>query len=144
MGNETILFLNRIFAEAMALLMESHDFLMRVEDGGEETLPVENRLAFHAASMRLAARMSEIMAWMLAQKAADSGEMTEAQAASPAFSLSHLPVCKGREGEEDESLPEDFRSMLRRSRALYERIERLEGRLHDDPSPPPGLPEDAD
>ncbi|OFW84064.1 MAG: hypothetical protein A2018_03225 [Alphaproteobacteria bacterium GWF2_58_20] len=142
MGNRTMMFLERSLSETMTLLEESRVFLARVEAGEEESLTEGRRMGFHAASMRLAARLSEVMCWLLAQKAADSGEMTPEQALSPAFALSNLDVCASAEGEEDESLPERFRGMMRQSRILYERVKRLDEQMRGDPPLALRLPED--
>lgn len=129
MESQFMVFLERSLGEATDLLAQSRAFAMQME-AGSIVVSDGSLMGFHAASMRLAARLAEVMAWLLAQKAADAGEITLEQAVSPAFALSRLAICKDAAGEEDESLPAGFRHMLLHSRLLYERVERLDEQLH--------------
>jgi regulator of CtrA degradation len=66
------------------------------------------------------------MAWLLAQKAVQAGEISPVAAAA-AYRLSEDDMCLLEGGAETTAaLPEGLRDLLERSRALYVRVTRLD------------------
>lgn len=125
--NETAAFFGATYDEAHALLVEARDF---VRDGpagdGDAATPLE-RLTYCQESLRLTTRLVQVMAWLLARKAVHAGELSAAEAATARYALGGRRVCLDARGEAVETLPAQLRDLLARSRALYQRIERLDG-----------------
>lgn len=120
-------FFGKTYDEAMALLVEVRDYLAYREPIDRETLVPMDRLQLCCETMRLTARLTQIMAWLLAQRAVHSGEISQAEALADHEALAELAICMG--GEEEAtvaSLPQRVRSLLERSRRLYVRVARLD------------------
>jgi regulator of CtrA degradation len=114
------------YDETMRLLVEARNYAAYREPAECRRLPPGARLQACSESMRVTSRLAEVMAWLLAQKAARAGEITPLEAASARFALSEAEVCMDDGGRGDESLPEGLRSLLDRSRSLYVRVGRLQ------------------
>ncbi len=76
--------------------------------------------------MRVTARLTQIMAWLLVQRAVENNEMTPLEAASADRRLDRQDVCLDDKGEQDETLPRRLRTLLAESRQLYVRVARLD------------------
>jgi len=117
-------FFGKTYGEALGLVVEARDYLERVEsDEGQNLAPVA-RLAMCAETMRLTARLTRIMAWLLAQRAVQSGEMSVEEAlAEP---LDEFDICIAGAEQEQNGLPPRLSDLLGRSRLLYGRVARLD------------------
>jgi len=119
-------FFDKTFEETMALLLETRNYIAYHEAADQRALPPHLRLQVSYESMRVTSRLTQVMAWLLAQKAVHAGEITQAQAVSDEFALSGGNVCTDPSGPENEELPAGLRSLLERSHSLYMRVARLE------------------
>ena len=117
-------FYSKTYDEALALLREARDYLQLME------LSKLNRWAvglLHTVeTTRLTTRLAHIMAWLLAQKALAAREITAEEACGETYCLGGHGVCLDAGAENAPVLPDQLRALLRRSRALYVRISRLE------------------
>ncbi|WP_264656861.1 DUF1465 family protein [Azospirillum canadense] len=125
---ETPTFFNGTYDETMALLIEARNYIAYHDTVNHRTLPPHVRLQISYESMRVTSRLTQVMAWLLAQKAVHAGEITREQAASEDFALSGGDVCTDPSGPDNEALPEGLRSLLERSHRLYMRVSRLDER----------------
>lgn len=84
------------------------------------------KLQITGESMRLTARLSGIMAWLLVQKALVNAEITLDRARSEPCQLSAYDVCltEGRMGKK--AYPEQLSGMLNHSRDLYGRVVKMD------------------
>ena len=119
-------FFGKTYGDAMDLLVETRDYLAHREPIDRETLlqPVD-RLRFCCETMRLTARLTQIMAWLLAQRAVHAGEMSQDEALGNHRALAELAICM----EDEESvvaMPQRLGNLLDRSRRLYQRVARLD------------------
>ncbi len=119
-------FFNRTYDECMALLIETRNYVAYHEAVDQRSLPPNLRLQASYEAMRVTSRLTQVMAWLLAQKAVHAGEMTAREAASEDYALSGGPVCADPSGPDNLSLPAGLRSLLERSHSLYQRVERLD------------------
>ena len=85
-----------------------------------------DRLRLCCETMRLTARLTEIMAWLLAQRAVHAGEMSQEEALGQHRALAELKVCIDELDAVDTAMPRGLVSLLERSRALYIRVARLD------------------
>ena len=116
-------FFGKTYGEAMALLVEARDYFAHREPIDRQTLPPLERLRFCCETMRLTARLTQIMAWLLAQRAVFAGEISQRDALADHGALAEVGICM--EGEET-TVPRRLAGLLDRSRRLYVRVARLD------------------
>lgn len=138
--------------EALALLVESRNYIKLLR----EREPQKRHTSAHyldlsLETMRLTSRLTQVMAWMLAQRAAMAGEITAEEANSEQFRLSGQSVCLEHDPATLENVPDTLRGLLQRSYDLYRRVDRLEAQItrrlagssdengHPEERPPHGL-----
>jgi regulator of CtrA degradation len=119
-------FFGKTYGEAMGLLEESRDYLTHREPIDRERLVSLDRLRLCCETMRLTARLTQIMAWLLAQRAVHAGEITQQVALGDNCALAELAVCMGGAEAESDVLPRHLVALLARSRRLYVRVARLD------------------
>lgn len=119
-------FFNRAYDETMTLLVEARNYVAYQEAADQRGLPSTVRLQVSYESMRVTSRLTQVMAWMLAQKAVHAGELTQAQAVGEHYALSGGTICADPSGSDNPELPSALRSLLLRSHSLYMRTTRLE------------------
>ena len=93
------------------------------------------RVGFACESLKVTTRVMHIVAWLLTQRAVETGEITNPEGRRPERRL-------GKAGDSDprivEQLPEGATKLIHASVDLYARIKRLdEGQLMDEPAPSP-------
>jgi len=122
----TIHLLQKTLEETLALLVRARDYMSYAMPANQPGLLPAERLQINCEAMRVTARLSHVMAWLLAQKAVQAGEIS-AMAAAAAYRLDEDDKCL-LEGSAEASaaLPEGLRDLLEKSRALYVRVTRLD------------------
>lgn len=124
-----IAFLDTTYTEAVTLAREARDYFGYQEAAEAERLDPTSRLVVSCEAMRLTARLSQVIAWLLVQKAVHAGEIDRADARAPNYRLSGQTVCGATEPVVDAPLPERLVMLLDRSHRLYARVERLDRTL---------------
>jgi len=119
-------FFGKTYGEAMQLLVETRDYLAYREPVDRSTLLPPERLRFCGETMRLTARLTQIMAWLLAQRAVHAGELTQQAALADQSALADLEVCMANEPDIAAIMPQRLLSLLDRSQRLYVRVARLD------------------
>ena len=117
-------FFGKTYSEAVSLLVEARDYLTHREPIDRGALAVEERLSFCSETMRLTSRLTQIMAWLMAQRSVYEGEIAPERALAGHDPLAALEICM-REDATDK-LPQRLSSLLERSRRLYVRVARLD------------------
>lgn len=127
----TTAFFDRTYDETLALLEEARFYI--AEGAGTEAaaLGPEARMRFARESMRITSRLSQVMAWLLAQKAVHAGELGRDDVATGPYALDGQNVCEPAEPELSEGLPRRLCSLLDRSHALYTRVSRLDAMVRE-------------
>lgn len=115
-------FIDRTYDETFQLLVEAKAYSTLDWREDVQGLPEQETLRVTGEKMRLTARLSEVMAWLMVHKAVAKGEMTPNQAQSGAFHLTEKKVClaDGRAGGAFFSTR--LNQMLDRSFDLYNRV----------------------
>src|SRR3954447_18327229 len=98
-------FFNRTYDETMALLIEARNYIAYNEAADQRGLRPQARLQVSYESLRVPSRLTQVMAWLLAQKAVHAGELTVQQVATEEYALSGGEVCTDPSGPENEELP---------------------------------------
>jgi regulator of CtrA degradation len=122
------LFINRLYDEGFSLLVEARNYF-QFSEAARDSSRAENprdRLFVNYQAMRLTSRMTQTMAWLLAQRAAHAGELTTVEACGGDFSLGGENFCVEADGHDDFRVPSGMRKLLDRSHMLYHRVWRLD------------------
>ena len=119
-------FFGKTYDETMSLLVASRDYLANAQPADAVGLKPLDRLRVNCEAMRLTTRLTQIMAWLLAQRAVFEGEMTRARAADEEFRLSADAICMAETESGGHILPMRLRELLEHSRRLYIRVARLD------------------
>jgi regulator of CtrA degradation len=113
------------------MIIEARDYLanyiIRIQLG-ERRLRLAGQSGIHFAreAFRLTTRLTEVMAWLMLQRAVHNGEITSEEACQEHNRLSSQEVCFDTKGADEFPLPDGLCSILGRSHQLYGRISRLE------------------
>jgi regulator of CtrA degradation len=117
-------FFSRTYDEARDLLVESRDYMATTRNI-HFALPTRE-LVHTMETLRLTTRLTQIMAWLILQRALHSGEIAMDDILAPANRLGAQDICEMAGGEVTADLPAILRELLARSRKLYQRIHRLD------------------
>ncbi len=120
----TVEFFDRTMIETMALLAESRRYLIDRAETETNARPVDQGLVSSMETMRLVARLTQVLAWLLTHRAVHAGEMSLWEATRPERRLGGHSLCNT--DHDDAALPEELRRLLQRSLSLYQRIARLD------------------
>jgi len=124
-----------LYTEAMILADEARAYFDEAGRDDRLTLTPFVRVGFACESLKVTTRIMHIVAWLLTQRAVETGEIKGSDGRRPERRL-------GKAGESDpvvvEQLPEAAQRLVNASADLYARIKRLdEGQLVDEPAPSP-------
>lgn len=121
----------RTYEEALDLIVEARNYMVhlrptprRARGSWEKNCGESLRLSCEA--LRVTSRLTQVMAWLMLQRAVHDGEITADEACAEQNRLSGQSVCLDESSGEDHEIPAGLRSLLSRSLRLYQRISRLE------------------
>ncbi len=127
-------FSSSAFSDAIGLLHETRDHLLAGQEATQNALTgaPTTRLRINAEYSRVASRLAHVVAWLMAQKAVQSGEATWSTALAAQPPLASVATCLEQFANPDDELPDDLRDLLARSHELYTRVARLDeqARIH--------------
>ena len=127
--------INSFYTEAMLLADEARSYFDEAGRLDRNTLDPLARVGFACESLKVTTRIMHIVAWLLTQRAVESGELTAAGGRRPERRLGHA---QDSDSDVIAKLPESARKLINSSIDLYARIKRLdEGVLGDEPAPSP-------
>lgn len=121
--------LTNTYDETLALLIEARDYLSRNRGLDGMGMDPADHFRFNRESMRLISRLTEAMAWLMVRRAVVAGEIDDAEARAPERRLGNHDVCLAEPEDVDGRFPEGMKTLLFRSRSLYERVARLDDLL---------------
>lgn len=129
-GAATITFFDRTYEEAFGLLVEARDYLADQQKRELEAIAPSLQLVASCETMRLTTRLVQVMAWLLVQKAVHAGEIDAEEADRPERRLGGREICAEPGPWDLTGLPRRLALLLDRSRALYQRVARLDEMVH--------------
>ncbi len=118
-------FFSRTYDEALDLVEAARSYLSVLEPIDRRTLPAADRLRLCSETMRMTARLTQIMAWLLSQRAVQAGEISRAEALGDQ-ALTQVQVCMTQDDQAWHGLPKRLVSLLDKSHRLYIRVARLD------------------
>jgi regulator of CtrA degradation len=134
-----VAFFDRTYDEAMALIREAREYFAERQHQPASPSRAAVELVTSCESMRLTARLSQIIAWLLVQKAVHAGELSRDDAIKPEHRLGGRSVCEIEGPWSELGLPQRLQTLLERSLSLYHRIARLDD-LAADMARAPAIP----
>jgi len=127
--------INTLYTEAMLLADEARAYFDQAGRDERQTLDPFARVGFACESLKVTTRIMHIVAWLLTQRAVESGEIKSSDGRRPERRLGHA---NDSDSGVVEQLPDNARKLIQSSADLYERVRRLdEGQLADEPAPSP-------
>ncbi len=124
-----ISFFDNTFEEALALTRQARSYFASRDMEKPIGATPEAQLLTSCESMRVTARLTQVVAWFLVQKAVHNGEMPKEEALKPEYRLQGHGVCDQDSPEFDADMPTELRSLLDQSHRLYQRVARLDALL---------------
>ena len=119
-------FFGKTYDETMALLVASRDYLANAQPAEAKGLKPIERLRVNCEAMRLTTRLTQVMAWLLAQRAVHEGELSREAAAGDDYRLTADEICLAETDTGAQALPPRLLELLDQSRRLYVRVARLD------------------
>ncbi len=125
-GSEPTAFFGKTYEEAKGLLVEARNYIAYLEPADRGVLEPLDRLYLSRETMRMTARLTQIMAWLLAQRAVLAGEITSEEAIADARPLADLDVCMEEVDLAALGMPPRLVRLVDKSRHLFVRVARLD------------------
>ena len=123
--------ISAFYTEAMLLADEARSYFDDAGRADRNSLDPMARVGFACESLKVTTRIMHIVAWLLTQRAVESGEITSAGGRRPERRLGHA---QDSDPDVIANLPESARKLINSSIDLYARIKRLdEGVVADEP-----------
>ena len=124
-----------LYTEAMLLADEARTYFDNASRADRDALDPFVRVGFACESLKVTTRLMHIIAWLLTQRAVETGELSAASGRRPERRLGHAGAS---DPQVVEQLPGAARALISSSIELYERVRRLdEEALSDQPAPSP-------
>lgn len=127
--------IDSFYTEAMVLADEARSYF---DDSGHEDrrrLDAFTRVSFACESLKVTTRIMHIVAWLLTQRAIESGEIHYAEGRRPERRLGNAQVS---DPNAVAKLPEPAQRLISASADLYARVKRLDdGNVVDEPAQSP-------
>lgn len=112
-----------LYTDAMVLADEARSYFDEAGRADRGGLDPFDRVGFSCESLKVTTRLMHVVAWLMTQRALESGELTGRDARRPSRRL-------GNAAESDAALvarlPGTARELIEASRDLYERVKRLD------------------
>ncbi len=134
-GSGQTAFFDKTYNETLVLLHEARAFSAKGLHFRAAAEPMA-ALRIHSELLRITARLTQVMAWLLHRKAVFAGEISRLEAAAdPKARIGARSVCQDYSGHSHPDLPLPLRDLLHRSHALYMRVTRLDELVQRDAAP---------
>lgn len=118
-----------LFREGMALVEAAAAYLDGPGRDESRKLSRSAALAYATESMRLTTRLMQIASWLLLQRAVNEGELTSEQARSEKSKVK-LSAYEAPHAESLAAIPPRLGELIGQSRALHERVMRLDALIY--------------
>lgn len=115
-----------LYVEAMVMADEARAYFDKAGAADRETLEPMNRIIFSCESLKVTTRLMHVIAWLLAQRAWQRGEIDSEVLADERFKLGEASTT---DAHTISHFPFAARSLIDGSADLYERVARFEARM---------------
>ena len=115
------------YDEAFDLLVEARNYVENDVAAFRYADNPPDPMAMTQETLRLTSRLTQVMAWLMAQRALHEGEIGEKEFIKDEYRLEGQQVCLKRAIDDmEEDLPDGLNDLMNRSYSLYSRINRLD------------------
>ena len=127
--------IDSLYTEAMLLADEARSYFDDAARGDRITLEPFVRVSFACESLKVTTRIMHIVAWLLTQRAVETGEIQQREGRRPERRLGHAA---DSDSEVVALMPAEAQRLIAASSELYARIKRIdEGVVADEPPASP-------
>lgn len=130
-ATETPLYFRGTYDEAFDLLVEARNYVERHVPAFKYSDDPPDPVAMTKETLRLTSRLTQVMAWLMAQRALQDGEIGADEFVEDKYRLEGHDICLKRAFEDLEELPEGLNDLMSRSYELYSRVMRLDEQYAD-------------
>ncbi len=123
---EPLAFIDTRLEGAHELLHATHNYIKWQAPIDVKKMDTKQTFKVSCEAMRVTVRMTQIIAWLMLQKAVLAGEISRKEVLSEECRVLRGEHCLENDSEMDEELPSRLRELLKESRDLYVRILRLD------------------
>lgn len=136
-GTKSTMYFRGTYDEAFDLLVEARNYVRNDVVAFKYADNPPDPLAMTQETLRLTSRLTQVMAWLMAERALHEGEIGEDEFIKDKYRLEGHAVCLKRVMDEmmQDDVPEGLNDLLDRSYGLYSRIMRLDERYVGDRKP---------
>lgn len=130
-GSAQQAFLDTLHQDTFAVLTDLRSFVSTEVAKPDHDTPLRSRAVMIREAMQATRRMAHVMAWLMLQKALESGEITDEEARSHeanGFDEASDPPAIEDVPAEMRELPVELRSLIDRSRRAFDRALQLKQR----------------
>ena len=126
-AEEAPMYFRGTYDEAFDLLVEARNYVRNDVVAFKYADDPPDPLAMTQETMRLTSRLTQVMAWLMAERAMHEGEIDEQEFIKDKYRLEGHEVCLKRALDDmEDELPEGLNDLMERSYNLYRRILRLD------------------
>lgn len=115
--------IDALYVESMLLADEARGYFDQGARAEREAMDPLGRVTFSCESLKVTTRLMHVIAWLLTQRAVDSGELSQREALDPARRLGDAPVT---ENGVLEQMPAEAAYLIQASADLHRRVARLD------------------
>ena len=133
---EPLAFINVSLQGAYDLLHATHDYIKWQAPLDIQDMNDKKVFKVSSEAMRITVRMTQIIGWLLLQKAVLTEEISRKDILSENYRVLRGKACIESASETDLDIPLRLRELLKESRSLYLRILRLDKASRKQPLPP--------
>lgn len=114
------------YDEAFDLLVEARNYVEYAVPAFKQKPEPPDPVSVTTETLRLTTRLTQVMAWLMAQRAVHDGEIGTQEFIKDRYRVEGQAVCLKRAIEDMEDLPDGLCDLMDRSYDLYSRILRLD------------------
>jgi regulator of CtrA degradation len=116
----------RTYREAINLALQTRGYVRERQQGDLRRAEPMASMRISGEALRVTARLTQVVAWLLAEKAASVGEMSAEALNQPTHRLGGGPAVGSPHSEPADELPAELIDLLNRSWSIYDRVRRLD------------------
>ncbi|WP_246832284.1 MULTISPECIES: DUF1465 family protein [Thalassospira] len=125
-SNFAIVPLSRTYDEAFTLLVEARNYLSANRTASRHGIHGSAKMKQFVEEMRMTSRLIRAMAWLLAVRAVEEGEIDWEDAVDLDDLMVDLKICVRDDCDEETGFPPALRDLMERAHSLYMRTARME------------------
>ena len=115
--------IDSLYTESMVLADEARAYFDEMGRNERDTLDAMTRVVFSCESLKVTTRLMHVIAWLLTQRAVDSGEIPSGDALHPSRRLGAAPET---DSASFDVMPATAQGLIAASQDLYRRVARID------------------